>query len=428
MTSHPYQPPSRFRDCSTKSDSPGKRPSYPLMTLLVSLIIVSISKPLLGNERQPVAKQKFDEGVALVAEDDYEQALTAFQASYEASPRTMVLFNIAMCQKALSRLPEALLTFRKYLAEAGPFPKPDLRDQASIAITDIESSVSYLAIHADAPGATLTIDETVTLTLPLETPHPVLPGSHNIVVSAPGHEAFEFEIQTTEKETASIEVSLAPFGGVLRVTCSAEHGAEVFIDGIRVGACPYEGRFPKGEHHLEVKQHGQPTYSEWFGLEDGKRLELRIPEMPDPVLRSKPASPGRGSTNPGLMEEPPLVHDPPLRWRIMGWSAVALGAGALAVGIAFTVKGARDTKRAKALFKSYNDIPKEDVFLNYEEYRTDTIPRDQAWTVAGYAAGAILLGTAAVMLLYDAKLRRPRDSAEDSPRLSFSGGDLSIRF
>jgi tetratricopeptide (TPR) repeat protein len=66
-----------------------------------------------GIER---ASERFDRGIQLFQESDFEGALAAFQAAYAIVPNASVLRNIAVCQEQLRRYDDALATYERYLS------------------------------------------------------------------------------------------------------------------------------------------------------------------------------------------------------------------------------------------------------------------------------------------------------------------------
>jgi hypothetical protein len=135
------------------------------------------------------------------------------------------------------------------------------------------------------------------------------------------------------------------------------------------------------------------------------------------VNTSKSALVPKGHRHERLVAHETVTLDPPRRWRIMGWTSALVGTGMLAAGVVFNVKGARHNHRAEILANRYYDEPNDDDFDEHSRLRTETIPRDRAWVIAGYSAGIGLLGAAAVMLYYDAKIRSSRVVTKRPERL-----------
>ncbi len=82
------------------------------------LVVLAISGAAYaqGKPSDARARELFLKGDAAYAEARYEDALAAFQESYDLSGRPQLLFNIANALERLGRLSEAVDTLEKYLA------------------------------------------------------------------------------------------------------------------------------------------------------------------------------------------------------------------------------------------------------------------------------------------------------------------------
>ncbi len=78
-----------------------------------------------GSEAQR-ARELFLRGDRLYAEGRYDEAVVAFQESFDMSGRPELLFNLANAYERLNRLEEALAALREYVPYAPPY------DQATI--------------------------------------------------------------------------------------------------------------------------------------------------------------------------------------------------------------------------------------------------------------------------------------------------------
>jgi tetratricopeptide (TPR) repeat protein len=76
-----------------------------------------------------LARRHFESGVAYLHESDYENALRAFEKSYELSKRPEILLNIATVHERRSDLPAAVIALEKYLAE-----KPNAEDGPTVQV------------------------------------------------------------------------------------------------------------------------------------------------------------------------------------------------------------------------------------------------------------------------------------------------------
>ncbi len=118
----------------------------PASLVLVALLRACIALCLLTPTRvcraddYEGAKAFFEEGVRLFLAEDYGAALTAFEHSYEAKPKASVLFNIAMCYKALGEYERSTEVFAQYLQEEQNL-KPSTRAKVEAAMTEMAASL-----------------------------------------------------------------------------------------------------------------------------------------------------------------------------------------------------------------------------------------------------------------------------------------------
>ena len=88
------------------------------------------------------AKTLFKTGVGSFLKEDYKEALTSFETSYKINPKSTVLFNIAMCYKALGDYQRSAEVFAQYIREVqniDPYTKDKIDTAMAEMIPFIES-------------------------------------------------------------------------------------------------------------------------------------------------------------------------------------------------------------------------------------------------------------------------------------------------
>lgn len=105
---------------------------------------------LTPKERAALSK-KVDNASKLYSQQEYQEALDAFQSAYQLSNEPLLLFNIAQCYRMLGKKQEALDTYKASLPHA-----PDAESKATIEslISSLESELSPAldVVPASAPG------------------------------------------------------------------------------------------------------------------------------------------------------------------------------------------------------------------------------------------------------------------------------------
>jgi tetratricopeptide (TPR) repeat protein len=129
------------------------------------------------------------------------------------------------------------------------------------------------------------------------------------------------------RELARLEPTIPTVSVTVRGDGAAE--AEVLADGKRIGSAgPFT--LDPGRHQLAARS-GDRTVARAIELDRGQRVELvlELPPLPARPPVTEPQAPA-----------PPDVPAPSPVWRVVGWSTVAAGGAAFAVGAATAVVGA----------------------------------------------------------------------------------------
>ncbi len=330
--------------------------------LLVPIIVslAVIAPGVVRADEKDVAREKFKEGVALVERADYINALTRFEESYRLYPNGTSLINIAMCLKELDRYVKSITAFERFLDEYGPTADPDRKEKAAAAIAEMEKLIGSLHITGAPDGAEIVVDGRSRGQMPLEEPLALDPGEHMVELKRDGYDSLNTSVSIASGEQTAVEAALVPIE-------------------------------PMNRSMVE-------------------------PAAPPP---DRPASPG---------VRPP---DAKRVWLLgTGIAATGLGAIAGAIGIGFTVKGYRDYTAGNDLLEQADEAwAGGDLVLNaeieqrYDEYRTERMPRNRAWMIAGYASAAALIGTGVVLMILGTT-EEPAGTLSASP----TPGGLVVRF
>lgn len=123
------------------------------------------------------------------------------------------------------------------------------------------------------------------------------------------------------------EAQSRPRGTLAVRTLRAGEGAEVWLDGLKVGVTPYTHATWAGRHQLEVRAQGYQVERRDLELGDGATQTVEVQLQARPPERAPLSTPGR---------------QPRPRWRWIA-GATALGAGALFVGFGASALAANGT-------------------------------------------------------------------------------------
>lgn len=155
------------------------RPSNTSAVLLACFLLAPC--PALGQQGagSATAKQQADEhfsrGQELFTAGEYTKAAEAFELAYEIHPHQAVLANIAMCYDKAGKLAQAVVVYRRYLAnpvDAGKNTK--MQDR----LRELEALVGELDIDCPETQCRVEVDGIDRGTAPVSVV--VLPGSHRV--------------------------------------------------------------------------------------------------------------------------------------------------------------------------------------------------------------------------------------------------------
>src|SRR5262249_38659835 len=104
------------------------------------------------------ASTHFRAGVRQFEGGDAAAALVEFRAAYNAMPSYEVLYNIALCERALSRYGEALADFQRYLREGGTRVPGDRRAAVADEIAQILARTAEVDVAVAGAPATVSVD------------------------------------------------------------------------------------------------------------------------------------------------------------------------------------------------------------------------------------------------------------------------------
>jgi hypothetical protein len=206
------------------------------------------------------ALASFDRGSALFTDGDLAGARAEFDRAHTLGGDPRVLYNVAVCDKALHRYARALRELRLSLAEGGAtLPRAYVQTvQDTIAV--LGPLVTALTLNVDEDGAAIYVDDEPVGVSPLAEPLPVEVGEHVIEVRKPEFHAARTRIQSAGSPT-TLSLQLEPLleRGELTVRTTALPAgvaAVAVIDGAVVGPTPWSGLVPAGLHTITVRAPG----------------------------------------------------------------------------------------------------------------------------------------------------------------------------
>jgi tetratricopeptide (TPR) repeat protein len=161
------------------------------------------------------AGKHFDRGVVLYGEADYAGALAEFKKAYALAPNPAVLFNVGQAEFQLKDYANALVTFRRFLADASP-GSPQ-RDDAEGNLDVLRTRVGRIGIATVPSGADVTIDDQPTGRSPFPEHRLVSVGHRKVTASLAGRMSVTRYVDVAAEDDLSLTIELPPELGSLGV-------------------------------------------------------------------------------------------------------------------------------------------------------------------------------------------------------------------
>jgi len=145
------------------------------------------------------ANARFERGLSLFDDGDYDAALVEFNRAYTLAPTYKILYNIAKIERARNDYSAALTHFQRYLTEGGAEVPDERRAEVEREIGVLKERVAQVSITANVPGAAVYIDDIPVCgarmvdpscvgTTPLKAPVVVNPGTRKITATKRGYQ------------------------------------------------------------------------------------------------------------------------------------------------------------------------------------------------------------------------------------------------
>jgi hypothetical protein len=201
------------------------------------------------------AKQLFAQGLKLYNEGSYREALAAFLHANELAPRASIQRNIAQCHRDLKDFASAYDAYQLLLSKYGATMNATDRRSIQRAIDELATLTGSVRVTVTDPGAAVTVDGHDAGTTPLPATVRLSLGPHVVTVRKAGFETLTKEVKLSGGDEARVDGPLQPevMTGHLVVNAPAGVKVEIFVDGIDVGAAPWEGDLKPGVHVVESK-------------------------------------------------------------------------------------------------------------------------------------------------------------------------------
>lgn len=158
------------------------------------------------------AEKQFRAGVSLQKVEDFEAAISAFEASLRLYPTKGAWFNLANCLRATHRYPEALAALERLQRDFSGELQDPLRSTVEMQVAELKNLTGTITIEVEQSGAEITIDGRSVGTSPLAAPIRLGLGDHEVRATLEGFEPAVAHVNLGPAQAATTKLLLRTAG------------------------------------------------------------------------------------------------------------------------------------------------------------------------------------------------------------------------
>jgi hypothetical protein len=200
----------------------------------------------------PNAQAEIAAGDKAARAKDWQGALDHYQASYHATASWRAQLGVADALYQLGRLGESYDQYDDAQKTYGTKYGPGEKNVVNARLKDLTTKTGWLSLRVTEPGADVAVDGKSIGTSPVPALIRVAVGSHDVKVTKTGFVPFSGHAEVAADGKAVVDAPIAPEAktGHVVVHAAGPEVLRVTIDGVDVGATPWEGDLPPGPHQL----------------------------------------------------------------------------------------------------------------------------------------------------------------------------------
>lgn len=177
-------------------------------SLSLSAFSVPAAEAAPTQQQLDQARERFQRGVDLYKEGNFDAALAEFTRAYELAPNYRILFNLAQTQLERHDSVAAWRLLYQYLEQGKDEISPERRAQVERDMEALQKRVAELRLQIDVAGAELMVDGVVVGVTPLKQPVWVNSGLRQVTVRKQGYRASTRSVSVPGGEPISVAIHL----------------------------------------------------------------------------------------------------------------------------------------------------------------------------------------------------------------------------
>jgi hypothetical protein len=210
---------------------------------------------------------------------DFAGALPHYQAALLAAPSARAQLGVADALYQLGRTSDSYDAYTATEATYGSKLAGGDKTLVVARLKELSAKTGALAIHVDDAGADVTLDGTSIGTSPVAALVRVPVGRHEVRVSKMGFLPFVGQADVPPDGKAVVDatpLAAQPTRGHLVVHAPGSEPLRVIIDGLDLGATPWEGDLPAGPHEITGRSSTQTATAQTVNVGVGDKLQIDL--------------------------------------------------------------------------------------------------------------------------------------------------------
>jgi hypothetical protein len=265
------------------------------LVFVLGLGLAAVLRPAVALGQGLSPDKELAAGDAAVRARTWEVALAHYQAALQAAPSAKAALGAADILYRLGRHAEG---YEAYAEIQRAYPKLGPADAAVVGtrLKELASKTGWLSVRVPEPGASVAVDSKTLGTSPVPALVRVALGSHEVHVTKVGFLPFEVRTEVFPDSTAIVDVVLVREATEGRaVVTAAGEPLRVLVDGVDVGATPWEGDLAPGAHEISGRTSTALAAPQTVAVVAGARVALELVASPTAAHLQIRTSDGQGT-------------------------------------------------------------------------------------------------------------------------------------
>jgi len=209
---------------------------------------------------------------------DFAGALTHYQAASQAAPSARAEMGVADALYNLGRLGESYETYADVQQTYGPKLGAADKGLATKRMKEMAPKTGWLSIRVSEPGAEVDVDGASIGNSPVPALKRVAVGTRAVHITKGGFQPFDASANVPADDKSVVEATLAPAAqqGHVVVHASGTEPLRVLVDGVDVGATPWEGDLPPGSHTIAGRSSSSTAEAQTVQITAGSKTSIDL--------------------------------------------------------------------------------------------------------------------------------------------------------